>query len=225
MLGHSEFEGKQKAVPPAATNHPSPLVVRSPSYVARTDPSMWTPLPGAFVGHARDHDRATAASAQVLLERMAERLAFERCATRLYEALLARLATGTGESALPRATLQRFHDDAAAHFEILCEGIESLGGDPLAPAAAGDVVAEQTQTLLQAINDTRVCLRCCVDTMLFAELSDRAGWEALLEIASTSGRDALAQRFQIVLQEKAEHVDRISGWAAELARRSLRAAA
>ena len=75
------------------------------------------------------------------------------------------------------------------------------------------------------MNDTRACLRCGLDTLLHAELADQAGWEALLEFASTSGRDALAQRFQIALQEKAEHIDRIRSWAAELARRSLQAAA
>ena len=156
---------------------------------------------------------------------MAERLAFERGTTRLYEALLARLDADDGSRYdAACSAFRRFRDDEAAHFQMLCEAIESLGGDALAPASSDSVIASQSTALLRAVEDPRASIAECLHMLLAAELSDEAGWAMLLELARASGLDALVERCQSALSTENDHVAYIKGWTNRLASGSLSAA-
>lgn len=163
----------------------------------------------AFAGH-RLH---------VLLDKLAERAAFERSGVRLYDALLlkASLAGDQLPGGMHLDALQAIRDDEAAHFALLAQSIERLGGDSTAMTPCADVTGVQGLGLLQAINDPRATLAQALQTVLAAELIDVASWELLIDLAEGFGQDELVGEMRIALQHERQHEATVRGWlAAEL---------
>ncbi len=156
---------------------------------------------------------------------MAERLALERRTTRIYEALLAKLATISSTATPAREQIRWFRNEEAAHFEILCEAIESLGGDPLAPLPRGDAIDAQARLLSRVIEDPQTPLARCVELLLDIVAADLAGWDELLALARADGHDALEQRFLLIRHEVAEQVHCLRQWSTALTTKSVQAAA
>src|SRR5690606_29960710 len=151
-----------------------------------------------------------------LLDKLGERAAFERGGTRLYDALLSKFdADPHAHGSVSRQTLQHFRDEEAQHFQLVCEAVEQLGGDPTAMTPCANLVGMQAMGLWQSMNDPRTTLAQCLSTMLVAELADSAGWELLISLAKSTGHDDLAQRFQKALDEEAEHLTQIRAWVQE----------
>jgi hypothetical protein len=146
----------------------------------------------------------------VLLDKLAERLAFERSGVRLYDAMLRKAA---GAERLPGgmslAALQAIRDDEAAHFALLAESIERLGGDSTAQTPCADVTGVQGMGLLQAINDPRATLAQSLEAVLAAELIDNASWELLIELAQGFGQDELANEFGYALANERQALARV----------------
>ena len=61
------------------------------------------------------------------------------------------------------------------YFQLVCEAIEQLGGDPTAMTPCADLVGVQSMGLWQSVSDPRTTLAQCLNTMLVAELADHAG--------------------------------------------------
>ena len=149
----------------------------------------------------------------MLLDRMAEQLAVERCATRLYELLLEKLHLRAADDLeATRAVVKRFRDEEAAHFEILCEAIQTLGGDPLTPSSRDQALAFRMSALVQAIKDPGASISQCMSTIFTAELTDRAGWVTLVNLAQALGHDVLVPQLQGALQEEDAQLARITAW-------------
>jgi hypothetical protein len=214
-----EGSSSRNTAPTRSRLHPQP-------HPRRADPIAWPPLPGSLIGMPKANARPeTVAAASILMDQMAERLAFERCATQIYEAMLEKLASTPSNQGLSHEVLRRFRDEEAAHFEVLCEAIESLGGDPLAPTASADAIGAEASALLAAIKDPRASLARCLNTLLVAELADHAGWEALFRVAQECGQDALAERLYLVLQEETEQVHCVKHWRSMVLLKAVQAAA
>ena len=78
--------------------------------------------------------------AQVFIDKLGERLAFERSGTRLYQAFLTKCeASQDGAGVLDVDKLEHFCAAEAQHFTMLADCIESLGGDPTAQTPSADV--------------------------------------------------------------------------------------
>src|SRR5262249_26639673 len=76
----------------------------------------------------------------VLLDKLGERLAFERTASRLYELLIGKVAAlGSFPGGPSRERLIQIYDEEASHFELLRDIIESLGGDPTVQTPSADL--------------------------------------------------------------------------------------
>lgn len=152
----------------------------------------------------------------VLLDKLAERAAFERSGVRLYDAMLVkaqRLDRLPGDMTLE--ALQQIRDDEAAHFALLCESIERLGGDSTSMTPCADVAGVQGLGLLQAMNDPRTTLAQSLQTLLAAELIDNASWELLIGLAESFGQDTLALEFGNALANETRHEARVRAWLAE----------
>jgi ferritin-like protein len=154
----------------------------------------------------------------ILLDKLAERLAYERSGVRLYDSMLVKAA---GAERLPAdmtiEALQEIRDDEAAHFALLAESIEKLGGDPTAMTPCADIQGVQGMGLFQAMNDPRATLAQGLETLLAAELIDAASWELLIELAQGFGQDELANEFTQALANEQRHEARVRTWlAAEL---------
>ena len=152
----------------------------------------------------------------VLLDKLAERAAFERSGVRLYDAMLikaAQLDRLPGDMTID--ALQEIRDDEASHFSLLAESIERLGGDSTAMTPCADVTGVQGTGLLQAMNDPRTTLSQSLETLLAAELIDNASWELLIELADGFGQDELVTEFRNALANEQRHEARVRAWLAE----------
>lgn len=167
----------------------------------------------------------------LLLDKLGERIAFERTGTRLYGALITKYlalanagddplaelsmsseASGDDENEAPVETLQRIRAEELAHFRMLVDCVKELGGDPTAQTPCADVTAAASMGLMQVLTDPRTTFAQCLNTMLTAELTDTAGWELLSELAERSGQSQLVEPFTAALEAEARHVEIVRGW-------------
>lgn len=154
-----------------------------------------------------------------LLDKMGERLAFERTGVRLYEALLAKLdgpaPIGPGANAPNRKDIERICVQEHEHFLLMVESIESLGGDPTAMTPAAGVAATVSTGLPKVLLDPRSTFAQCLDAILVAELADNDGWSLLIDLAEANGQDDLAARFHSAHETEEEHLELVRGWIRE----------
>src|SRR5690606_2622769 len=147
---------------------------------------------------------------QAFIDKLAERLAFERGGTRLYDAVLAKFEALPDE--LDSVTLQDvrlLRDQEANHALLIKECIEELGGDPTAQTPSANLVGMETAGVLQAASDPRTTLVQTLHAALAAELVDHAGWEMLVAFAENMGQDRMAERFREALREENEHLAKV----------------
>lgn len=174
----------------------------------------------------------------ILMDKMGERIAFERSGVRLYEALIAKyqgveaignevlppaeevlalsmegmcaLAPVDGEA--PAETLQRIRGEELGHFRMLCAEMERMGGDPTAQTPCADVVATASMGIMQVVTDPRTTLAQSLNAILTAELTDNAGFELLISLAEDAGEAELAGKLLGALAQEQEHLAVIKGW-------------
>lgn len=165
-------------------------------------------------------------SMSILLDKLGERIAFERTGTRLYTALiskhLAHINSGQDDLAsvmegeAPADTLRRIRSEELGHFHLLCESATALGADPTAQTPCADVTATASMGLMQVVTDPRTTLAQCLNAVLTAELTDNAGWELLIQLAEGAGLTDMTEPFTLALEAEQQHVEIVRGWLQEL---------
>lgn len=180
------------------------------------DPVGTVPPPGTIKGVAKTAvEMLRGHKPAVFIDRLGERLAFERTGTRLYEALLAKLeAAHVHEGGPTRAEIEKIHDDERRHVLLVRDAMQQLGADPTAMTPGADVVGVAGQGWVQALGDPRVTLTQCLDVMLIAERGDVDGWELLIELADAIGLEDLAAQFRSAHVVELDHATRIRTWLA-----------
>jgi hypothetical protein len=149
----------------------------------------------------------------VFLDKLGERLAFERTGVRLYEALGVKLrASHTHDPSITIEALREIHDDELRHAGILALALEKMGADPTAMTPCADVTGVAASGVVQVLTDPRSTLTQCLNTMLMVELGDNASWELLMDLAAQLGHDDLADQFRVALTEEQRHVALVRGW-------------
>ena len=188
-------------------------------YIWEADAVGSVPIPGTLKGVAGAvASKLKGAEPSVLLDKLGERLAFERTGVRLYEALITKLsAAGEDErsdagSDINQAELRSILEDEESHFRLLSEAIRTMGADPTAMTPAADVAGVNAAGWLQVINDPRTTVAQALTTMLSAELADGAGWELLIELATAAGYDEMAESFAVAEQAERRHAQLVKGW-------------
>lgn len=195
------------------------------TYSSGNDRIGTMPPPATMKGAVKTAARAVAGKqATVFLDKLGERLAFERTGTRLYEAIRAKLAAkGGGDGiGLDDGVLLEIQNQETEHMQLLADAIEKLGADPTAETPCADLAGVESMGILQVLTDPRTTVTQCLNALLAAELIDNASWEMLVELADEFGQDELANDFRRALQEEQVHLQRVRGWLAELTRRELR---
>lgn len=150
---------------------------------------------------------------QVFIDKLAERLAYERGGTRLYDAVIAKFIAYADE--LPDVSSQELVDireEEASHAALIRACIEQLGADPTAQTPAADLVGVATAGFLQAAADPRTTLAQTLQVALAAELVDVASWETLIWMAEEMDQDAMVQRFRKALEHENEHLTKVRNW-------------
>lgn len=185
-------------------------------YRAEAEPVGSVPPPTNLRGMFGSAAQALAGNKlHVLLDKLGERAAYERSGTRLYDAAILKMSS---ETALPRgmtlAALQEIRDEEAAHFAMLSDAIEKLGGDPTTQTPCADVTGVQSMGLFQVMSDPRTTVAQALQTLLSAELIDVASWELLIQLIEGFGQDELAERFAAALAAENRHEATVRGWLA-----------
>jgi hypothetical protein len=146
----------------------------------------------------------------LLMDKLGERLAFERSGTRLYDALMAKCKAAG--SKIPAKELQHIRDEEAMHFALCGAAIQSLGGDPTEQTPCADVAGVEGMGLMQVLTDPRTTVAQCLHAILVAEMTDNAAWEELIELTLPLGNDDLVARLRKAQDSEAEHLEKVRGW-------------
>lgn len=177
------------------------------------------PLPGTVTGAlTTGMAKLTGKKPEVLVDKLGERLAFERTGVRLYEALMDKMAAYDGPQSLPfgMGDLQHHHDEEMEHMELCATALESIGADPTAQTPCADVIAVASGGIMQVLTDPRTSLPQCLNAMLSAELTDTASWELLIKLTRESGQLDLIPKFEHALQNERQHTARVQQWLSQM---------
>ncbi|NHZ63291.1 ferritin Dps family protein [Massilia sp. CCM 8694] len=189
-------------------------------YIANADALGSVPLP-ATLGGAVNVGMAMLKgdSPQILLDKLGERLAFERTGTRLYDALITKCEVMlAGDISMTIDDLEQIRADEARHFLMVADAIESLGGDPTSQTPSAALVGVESMGLLQVLNDPRTSIAQSLHAIVTAELSDKAGWETLVALADEHGLADMVDSFTEALNEEREHLALTQTWYEEAIR-------
>ena len=211
-LAEELIEGATNATP-SSEGGPEVIAESRSEYISEGFPLG--SMPAMPVSEEADADEDQAAMA-VLLDKLSERLAFERMGVRLYEALLNK-TEALGEST-PGPTLEQIRHigtEELDHFLMLNETIEELGGDPTIESPSADIAAVASMGIMQVLTDPRSSVPQCLQALLTAELTDNAGWELLIELASNLGYDDMREKFETALTHEEEHLQNVRDWVSD----------
>jgi rubrerythrin len=184
------------------------------SYIGESDGLGSIPPPGTMKGMvSMGVNMLKGDKPQLLLDKMAERLAMERTATRLYDALLTKVgAIGEGTLSITIEQVASIRGDEARHAVLMKEAIESMGGDPTVQTPCADLAGVEALGLVQVLNDPRTSVAQSLHAILTAELSDNAGWETLIALADEHEQAAMVESFSDALQQERKHLAMIQTW-------------
>jgi len=215
----SPMDAKDMTKTPASMTPMTPgddtaLAEMRAGYIAEADPLGSVPVPGTIKGAlTTGASMLTGDQPQLLIDKLGERLAFERTGTRLYDALITKFDALQDETtSMTLADLQKIRQDEARHFAIINEAIESLGGDSTSQTPCADVCGVASMGLMQVVTDPRTTMAQSLQAMLIAEMTDNAGWELLIALAEDQGQDALISDFSLALDEERIHLQQVRNW-------------
>jgi rubrerythrin len=209
LAGMDEF-------PPSSQGSAQDVAQVRIAYAQQAEPLGSVPLPASFTDKMQTAVKAVMGEKPMLLmDKLGERLAFERTGTRLYEALVSKYDAFGGFAGGPsRGDLEHVLQEEYRHFTLLQAAIEQLGGDPTAVTPSANLQATVGHGIKMVIVDPRTTLLQSLEAILVAELADNACWEALVELAHGAGEEALARQFQEARVTEQEHLEKVQSWLA-----------
>ena len=178
------------------------------------DPVGTVPPPGTVRGVLKSLvEKIEGHKLAVFIDKLGERVAFERTGTRLYDALLAKFEVAhVHEGGPTRQALEQIRDDEIRHYALVRDAMLELGADPTAMTPAADVIGVAGMGWVQVLTDPRSTLSQCLVVMLTAEDADTEGWDLLVSLAESLGFDELATQFRLALVEEEEHAVKMRAW-------------
>jgi rubrerythrin len=186
-------------------------------YASENEPVGTMPAPASVKGAIGAVVKAVKGeSMSVFMDKLGERLAFERSGTRLYDALVTKFKASKPLPGGPSLEdLLEIQADEHRHFEMLRDVMKKLGGDPTAVTPSADIAAVSSMGLPQVIADPRTTFKQCLEAILVAELVDNDGWTLLSTLAERLGHTELAEKFAQALSDEAEHLTLVRSWVTE----------
>jgi rubrerythrin len=209
LTGMDEF-------PPTSQGNAYDIAQVRMAYAQAAEPLGSVPPPANIKGSVQTAVKAVMGEQPMLfMDKLGERLAFERRGTRLYEALVSKYdAFGSFDGGPSRNDLEHVRQEEYRHFTLLQSAIEQLGGDPTALTPSANLHTTAAHGINQVIVDPRTTLLQSLEAILIAELADNACWEALIELAQGAGEDKLVEQFQEALRNEQDHLAKVQAWLA-----------
>jgi Ferritin-like domain len=211
-----EMRTGMEEFPPTSEGSAQDIAMVRIAYAKEAEPLGSMPLPASMKKTAKTAIKTVIGEQPTLLmDKLGERLAFERSGTRLYEALVSKHnAFGSFAGGPRKGDLEEILQEEFGHFTLLSSTIEQLGGDPTAVTPSADLHATASHGIVQVIVDPRTTLLQSLEAILIAELADNACWEALIALAQQAGEDTLVQPFEQALVTEQEHLMKVRTWLA-----------
>src|SRR5829696_76174 len=211
-LAEEAIEGASNAVP-SSEGGPEEIAEFRGEYIAEGFPIGSMPTMPASEEADADEEQAGMA---VLLDKLSERLAFERMGTRLYEALLNKCETLGEETPGPTLEdIEHIGSEELEHFLLINRTITELGGDPTVQSPCADMAGVASMGIMQVLTDPRSSMAHCLQAMLTAELTDNAGWELLIKLADNLGYDDVKAEFETAFEHEQRHLLNVTNWLSE----------
>ena len=193
----------------------SPMAELRSQYIVAADSLGSVPLPGTITGMVSiGFEMLRGESPQILLDKLGERLAFERTGTRLYDALITKceVMLDAIEISMTIEDLEDIREDEARHFLMVSDAIDAMGGDPTSQTPSADLCGVESMGLVQVLNDPRTSIAQSLHAIVTAELSDKAGWETLIALADEHGLTDMVTSFTAALNDEREHLALVQTW-------------
>lgn len=186
------------------------------AYLQEAGPLGSVPLPATAKGVAKTFLKtATGHHPEVFINKLGERLAYERSGVRIYDALIAKcehtMTNGMSEQ-IDIMQLKEFRNQEAQHFAILADVIEKLGADSTAQTPDADAIGVAASGLMKVITDPRTSISQSLEAMLAIELADNAAWDLLIKLAEEMGFADIAEEFRMALEQEDIHLATIQQW-------------
>lgn len=158
----------------------------------------------------------------VFIDKLGERLAFERTGVRLYDALITKYdVLGSWDGGPTREDLEHHRDEELSHFKLVQQCIEQLGADPTAMTPSADLVGLEGMGVLKTITDSRTTLSEALHAQLIAERTDVDGWNLLIDLAEAAGQTELANNFREAEEREEEHAASVKSWVTAAVREDM----
>lgn len=198
-----------RSLMPPTSGDPAEIARLRSVYITDADQLGSVPPPGTVKGMMSTGAAALMGNEpQLLLDKLGERLAFERTGVRLYDALIDKVDAleRAGASTVPLPILIQIREEEAQHFAQVAKAIQSLGGDPTVQTPCADLAGIESAGLLQAVTDPRTTVAQALHAVLIAEMADNNGWELLIALAEAQGHDPMAADFAAALDNERDHL-------------------
>jgi hypothetical protein len=202
--------------PPTSDGSAQDIAAVRVAHAEESEPMGYVPAPAGLGSKVKAVARSMmGAPLTPFMDKLGERLAFERTGARLYEALISQhRASGAFEGGPSTADLEHILAEERRHFALLWDAISRLGGDPTAVTPSANLHATASRGIGLVLVDPRTGLLPGLEAVLLAELADDEGWEMLVALAREAGEAELAAGFEQALAAEGEHVQKVRGWIA-----------
>lgn len=212
--GAEEMTVAVREFPPSSTGSEQTLAEYRSLYVEDAEPIGTVPMPGTVKGVAKAGiQKLMGRHAEVLIDCLGGRLAFERTGTRLYDALIGKFMARKDEATMvPMEQLMQFRAEEAAHIGICWDALRQLGADPTCVTPKADVNAVASNGLYQIITDPRMTIGQSLHAIHIAELADNDGWALLINLAQQMGQDDMVPDFRRALEDEDRHLQTLRQW-------------
>ncbi|WP_437567590.1 ferritin-like domain-containing protein [Sorangium sp. So ce542] len=203
-----------RIMPPSSVGDDSAIANVVAHYARREERVGTMPPPGTLKGAVKSALQLLKGEAPlVLLDKLGERLAFERAGSRLWKGVLAKHdALGSFEGGPTRAEIEQIYREEAEHFLLVASVIRMLGADPTAETPLADVHGVASCGLIKVVTDPRTNLADALEAMLIAELTDNDAWDVLIDMChGLNDQDVLSQ-FQAARAAEARHLTMVRSW-------------
>lgn len=185
------------------------------------------PIPGTPKGMLKSMmKKMTGHNPEMFINKLGERLAYERSGVRIYESFIEKCSAlaeeGESNPEMSISRLREFCDQEAQHFHMIKQCMETLGADPTAQTPDADVSGVAAQGMMKVVSDPRTSIGQCLEAMLSLEMTDNAAWELLIKLAEDMGMDDMAREFGQALKQEDIHLQQIRDWHERLVRSQAR---
>lgn len=169
-------------------------------------------------GSSSDISKVQQHNTALLLNKLAQRLSYERANVRFYEALIFKsLAAEQGVRRIVSVDrLRQFRDEDVEHTVLLKTAIETLGAD--VDMWLPDAVPSQaTQiTMSKMLTKTHGDILQCLQSVVVFARNDADEWQMLYRLFSSMGLEKMTETFRQAWEEDQQQLTTLSAWVEQM---------